>query len=119
MMAPSIVLRGGEPYLVLGSAGSARLRGAILQTVVNVVDHGLGIEEAIAAPRIHLEGEDLNVESGIGESEIAELEARGYDVVRWGPGNVFFGGVSAVLVREDGTLEAAGDPRRGGAGAVV
>ncbi len=119
MMAPSIVLRGGEPHLVLGSAGSARLRGAILQTVVNVVDHGMSVEEAIAAPRIHLEGEDLNVESGIGESEISELEARGYDVVRWGPGNVFFGGVSAVLVRDDGELEAAGDPRRGGAGAVV
>ena len=39
--------------------------------------------------------------------------------MRWGPGNVFFGGVSAVLVRDDGELEAAGDPRRGGAGVVV
>ena len=119
MMAPSLVLRGGEPHLVLGSAGSARLRGAILQTVVNVVDHGLGAEEAIAAPRIHLEGEDLNVEAGIAEAELEALEARGYNLVRWGTGNVFFGGVSAVLVREPGRLEAAGDPRRGGAGVVV
>jgi gamma-glutamyltranspeptidase / glutathione hydrolase len=119
MMAPSLVLRGGEPHLVLGSAGSARLRGAILQTVVNVVDHGLGAEEAIAAPRIHLEGEDLNVEAGIAQAELEALEASGYNLVRWGAGNVFFGGVSAVLVREPGRLEAAGDPRRGGAGVVV
>jgi gamma-glutamyltranspeptidase/glutathione hydrolase len=40
MMAPSIVLRRGKPRLVVGSAGSVRLRGAILQAVVNVVDHG-------------------------------------------------------------------------------
>jgi gamma-glutamyltranspeptidase/glutathione hydrolase len=119
MMAPSIVLRGGEPRLVLGSAGSARLRSAITQTVVNVVDHGLGAAEAIAAPRIHLEGEELNAEHGFAEEALAGLEARGYKVVRWGAGNVFFGGVSAVLVRESGELEAAGDPRRGGAGVVV
>jgi gamma-glutamyltranspeptidase/glutathione hydrolase len=119
MMAPSLVLRDGEPHLVLGSAGSARLRGAILQTVVNVVDHGLGADEAIAAPRIHLEGDHLNVEAGSAEDQLEALEARGYDLVRWAAGNVFFGGVSAVLVREHGRLEAAGDPRRGGAGVVV
>ena len=119
MMAPSLVLRGDEPRLVIGSAGSARLRSAILQTVVNVIDHGQDVREAIAAPRVHLEDGLLNVEEGIDPAELDGLERRGYDVARWAPGNVFFGGVSAVTVAETGELAAAGDPRRGGAGAVV
>jgi gamma-glutamyltranspeptidase/glutathione hydrolase len=119
MMAPSLVLRGDEPHLVVGSAGSARLRSAILQTIVNVIDHGLEVREALAAPRVHLEEHLLNVEEGIDPAELAEVERRGYDVARWAPGNVFFGGVSAVTVGADGELAAAGDPRRGGAGAVV
>jgi gamma-glutamyltranspeptidase/glutathione hydrolase len=119
MMAPSLVLRGDEPRLVVGSAGSARLRSAIMQTIVNVIDHGQDVREALAAPRVHLEEHLLNVEEGIDPAELDELERRGYDVARWAPGNVFFGGVSAVTVSDDGQLAAAGDPRRGGAGAVV
>jgi gamma-glutamyltranspeptidase/glutathione hydrolase len=119
MMAPSLVLRGGEPRLVVGSAGSARLRSAIMQTIVNVIDHGQAVAEAIAAPRVHLEDDLLNVEEGIDAKALAELEQRGYDVARWAPGNAFFGGASAVTVGEDGEFAAAGDPRRGGAGVVV
>ena len=55
MMAPSLVLREGRPRLVVGSAGSARLRGAILQVVANVVGKGMGVEEAVEAPRLHAE----------------------------------------------------------------
>lgn len=116
MMAPSVVLRGGRPRLVLGSAGSARLRGAILQVTVNVVARGLGVEEAVEAPRLH-------VEDGVAHCEdpaVADLlERAGYPVVRFRRRNLFFGGVSAVEVRADGSLAAAGDPRRGGAGVVV
>ncbi len=119
MMAPSIVLEEGRPRLVVGSAGSIRLRAAILQFVVNVLDHGLTVQEAIEAPRVHLEGEALQIEGGI-EPEVAdELESAGYDVVRWSGRNLYFGGASAVGLGADGELEAAGDPRRGGAGAVV
>jgi gamma-glutamyltranspeptidase / glutathione hydrolase len=119
MMAPSLVLADGRPRLVVGSAGSIRLRGAILQIVVNVVAHGLGVEEAIGAPRVHLEGERLNVEGGIEPAVADALAARGYDVVRWNELNLYFGGASAVALDADGTLSAAGDPRRGGAGVVV
>jgi gamma-glutamyltranspeptidase/glutathione hydrolase len=119
MMAPSLVLRGDEPRLVVGSAGSARLRSAIMQTIVNVIDHGQGVSEALAAPRVHLEDDLLNVEQGIDLAELDKLERRGYDVARWAPGNAFFGGVSAVTIGENGELAAAGDPRRGGAGALV
>jgi len=119
MMAPSIVLAGGRPRLVVGSAGSIRLRAAILQIVVNVVAHGLPVEEAIAEPRVHLEGELLNLEGGIDPAVADELEERGYEVVRWNDLNLYFGGASAVAVDSEGKLEAAGDPRRGGAGVVV
>jgi gamma-glutamyltranspeptidase / glutathione hydrolase len=119
MMAPSIVLADGRPRLVVGSAGSIRLRAAILQIVVNVIEHRLPVGEAISAPRVHLEGDRLNIEGGIDPSVVDALEARGYDVVRWNDLNLYFGGASAVALEEDGRLEAAGDPRRGGAGVVV
>lgn len=121
MMAPSVLLRDGRPRLVIGSAGSERLRGAIVQTVVNVVDHGLRLEEAIERPRIHLDGTELHCEGGIDPAEAGRLARRGFRLVRW-PGterNLYFGGVSAVGVLGDGGLEAAGDPRRGGHGVVV
>jgi gamma-glutamyltranspeptidase / glutathione hydrolase len=118
-MAPSLVLRDGRPRLVVGSAGSLRLRGAILQIVVNVVGHGLGVEEAIARPRVHLDGDQLHCEGGNDPSEIERLAAWGYDLIRWQSRNLFFGGASGVEFRPDGTLAAAGDPRRGGHGIVV
>ena len=116
MMAPSLVLEEGRPRLVLGSAGSIRLRGAILQVVANVAGHGLPVAEAIAAPRVHLEGDEVHVEGGGPADGLADL---GHDVVRWGGLNLYFGGVSAVEARADGSLAAAGDPRRGGHGIVV
>jgi gamma-glutamyltranspeptidase/glutathione hydrolase len=119
MMAPSIVLADGRPRIVVGSAGSIRLRAAILQIVVNVVAHGMSVQEAISFPRVHLEGEVLQLEGGIEASVAAGLERRGHKVARWQARNLYFGGASAVALRDDGTLEAAGDPRRGGGGLVV
>jgi gamma-glutamyltranspeptidase/glutathione hydrolase len=116
LMTPSLLLDQGRPRLVIGSAGSSRLHGAILQVVANVVARGLDVREAVEARRIH-------VEKGVAHCEDAaaadELEAAGYPVVRWRARNLFFGGVSAVEIREDGSLAAAGDPRRGGAAVVV
>ena len=111
MMAPSLVLHDGRPRLVVGSAGSERLRGAILQVVANVIGKGMGVERAVDAPRVHLDGDVVHAEPGVEVDRDA--------VVRWRDRNLYFGGVSAVELREDGTVAAAGDPRRGGAGMVV
>jgi gamma-glutamyltranspeptidase / glutathione hydrolase len=119
MMAPSLVLFDGRPRLVVGSAGSLRLHGAILQAVVNVIRHRLPVEDAIARPRVHAEGEVVHCEGGADPAELDRLGLRGYELVRWHLRNLFFGGVSAVEMLPDGTLAAAGDPRRGGAGIVV
>ena len=119
MMAPAIVTRAAPPRLVVGSAGSARLRGAILQIVVNAIGHDLPVDEAITAPRVHLDEAHVHCEGGSDPAELDELERRGYDVVRWRRRNLYFGGAAAVEVRPDGTVAAAGDPRRGGHGIVV
>jgi gamma-glutamyltranspeptidase/glutathione hydrolase len=121
MMAPSIVFASGRPRLVLGSAGSVRLRGAIMQTVVNVIGHGLPVEESVTRARVHLDEPIVQCEGGedVDRAALDGLERLGYELVRWRDRNLFFGGVSAVEVRGDGALAAAGDPRRGGHGMVV
>jgi gamma-glutamyltranspeptidase/glutathione hydrolase len=118
-MSPSIVLGDVRPRLVVGSAGSLRLRGAVMQIVVNVVQHDLAVEEAIERPRVHLEGDALHCEGGHDPRELDRLERMGWNVVRWRQQNLYFGGAAAVTLDEDGRLAAAGDPRRGGAGVVV
>jgi gamma-glutamyltranspeptidase/glutathione hydrolase len=109
MMAPSIVMRDGAVELVVGSAGSNRIRSAILQTIVAVVDHGLGAAGAVQAPRVHFEDGVVFAEPGV---ELEELDPT-IPTVRFGALNLFFGGAQAAL-RRDGVLSGAGDPRRGG-----
>jgi gamma-glutamyltranspeptidase/glutathione hydrolase len=118
-MAPSLVLRDGMPRLVVGSAGSLRLRGAIFQIVVNAVAHGLGIGDAIERPRVYLEATHVHAEGGNDPAELDRLASWGYELVRWRGLNLFFGGAAGVEMLPDGSLAAAGDPRRGGAGVVV
>ena len=120
MMTPTLVLdEEGVPRLVAGSAGSVRLAGAILQVVEGVVGQGLAVADAIARPRLHVDGETAHVEGGWIDDVPAVLEEEGFDVRSWSDRNLFFGGVAAVERRPDGALGAAGDPRRGGYGITV
>jgi len=118
MLTPTLILRDGRARLVLGSAGSVRLAGAIAQVAWQVVGRSSSVGEAIDAPRLHVEGDTLHVEGGRPEETIAGLE-ESWDVVRWAGRNLYFGGVQAVELDPTGALAAAGDPRRGGAGVVV
>jgi gamma-glutamyltranspeptidase/glutathione hydrolase len=113
MMSPTVVLRGGTPELVLGSGGSNRIRSAILQTVVNVVDRGMDVRRAVCAPRAHFEDGIVYVEPGL---DVAALEAAGRTLARFRDLNLFFGGVNAATADP---LAGVGDPRRGGAAAGV
>jgi gamma-glutamyltranspeptidase / glutathione hydrolase len=117
MLAPTLVLERGRPRLVLGSAGSVRLAGAIAQVAWRVLSLGASVEEAIRAPRMHVDGSTLHVEGGRA-TEVDGLDAS-WEIVRWAGLNLFFGGVQAVELGRDSTLAAAGDPRRGGAGVIV
>jgi gamma-glutamyltranspeptidase/glutathione hydrolase len=104
------VMRDGEVELVLGSAGSNRIRSALLQTIVGAVDRGLGAKAAVEAPRVHFEAGVLYCEPGIDSTDAGSVHE---SIVRFGDRNLFFGGVQAVQRRE-GRTSGAGDPRRGG-----
>jgi len=120
MMAPTLVLREGRPEIAIGSAGSNRIRSAILQTVIGVVDHGLPAQEAVSAPRIHVEDRQVDAEPGADEAALERLEDAGWTVRRWSEKNLFFGGAQAVARHPDtGRLTGGGDPRRGGVATVV
>jgi gamma-glutamyltranspeptidase/glutathione hydrolase len=120
MMAPTVVLREGLPEVALGSAGSNRIRSAILQTVLRVVDDGLGAQDAVDAPRVHYEGDAVEAEPGVDAAALDGLERDGWTVQRWRERNLYFGGVQAVARDpESGALSGGGDPRRGGAAIVV
>ena len=116
MMAPTLLLDGGEVLAGLGSAGSNRIRSAVLQTTVNLLARGMGPQQAIDAARIHLEAGLLQAEPGIDPAVLDRIEAGGRKVVRWTERNLFFGGVQ-VVTRDpaSGALDGGGDPRRGGA----
>ena len=90
-----------------------------MQIVVNVLRHGMQVEEAISAPRVHVDEPHVHCEGGHEPAELDRLAERGYDVVRWRRRNLFFGGTNAVEVLPDGSLAAAGDERRGGSGLVI
>ena len=122
MMAPTAVLPAGPAATgveaILGSAGSSRIRSALLGTVVGLVDHGLGPVDAVEAPRVHLEDGVVYAEPGL-RGATGDWAA-GRTVVEFRERNLFFGGVQ--LVRRDpatGALAAAADPRRGGATATA
>jgi gamma-glutamyltranspeptidase / glutathione hydrolase len=120
MMAPTMVLRDGEIELGLGSAGSNRIRSAILQTIVRAVEQGMAAEDAVRAPRLHYEQGIVQAEPGIEEGALVRLEARDLPVLRWPAINLFFGGVQAVArERVTGRLSGGGDPRRGGSVATA
>jgi gamma-glutamyltranspeptidase / glutathione hydrolase len=120
MMAPTVVLRDGAPEIAIGSAGSNRIRSAILQTVLGIVDHGLPAQEAVSAPRLHVEGGQVDAEPDVDPAALDRLEEADFTVRRWSELNLFFGGVQAVARNPDtGRLTGGGDPRRGGVATVV
>jgi gamma-glutamyltranspeptidase/glutathione hydrolase len=112
MMSPTMVLGQAGPELVLGSGGSNRIRSAIIQAIVNVVDHGMDVAAAVRAPRLHFEDGVVYAEPGVDVDELGRGEAA---LARFRELNLFFGGVHAVA-RDPATggLSGGGDPRRGG-----
>ncbi len=124
MMAPSLAIgMEGETEGVLtalGSGGSNRLRTAILQVLVNVLDFGQTLEQAVTAPRIHFERDLFSVEPGYDPALIDALAGNFPETQRWQELNLFFGGVHAVSFNPgNGQFQAAGDPRRGGVTEIV
>jgi gamma-glutamyltranspeptidase/glutathione hydrolase len=114
-MSPTIVLKDGKPVLVTGTPGGSRIISAVLQVVVNVLDHGMDVAQAVAAPRLHHQWlpDEVRVERGFAEDTLAELRAKGHRVIE--P----LGQTSAnsIAVTPNGLLGAP-DPRTRGAEAA-
>jgi gamma-glutamyltranspeptidase/glutathione hydrolase len=120
MMAPTLARRTGadQHLLALGSAGSARLRSAIVQTLVNVLDLSLPAQEAVDRPRVHVDGDTVHLEGGTPARVAHYLEEKGERVNVWPILDLYFGGVQiASRCRREGevTFDGGADPRRGGA----
>jgi len=113
MMAPTVVLADDvSAELAIGSAGSNRIRSAILQVIVNLIDHRSPVQAAVNAPRLHSEGGTLFCEPGV---DLAGVDVGSRELVEFRDANLFFGGTQAVTRDlESGRCEGGGDPRRGG-----
>ena len=120
MMAPTIILQPNGTVVALGTGGSNRIRTAILQVAVNLLDYRLSLADAVEAPRLHLERDGtLSFEPGLPDSVQSAFRALVERAHAWPERNLFFGGVHAARRFADGGVEGAGDPRRGGVAIVV
>jgi len=109
MMAPTIILKDGKVETVLGSGGSKRIRDAIFQVLINIIDFNYPLEKAVETSRIHFEDDILHTEPEI-PVEIIDKLKKHYKVNRWNKKDMYFGGVHCVNNKLDGW----GDSRRGG-----
>ena len=110
-MTPTIVSEGGAVRYVLGSPGGGRIPTSVLQVLVNLVDHRMGVSEAVRAPRIHHQGGGIEGERFALSADVrSALEAMGHRV----EDREWFCSVQAIEVRPDGTRLGYSDPRRGG-----
>jgi gamma-glutamyltranspeptidase/glutathione hydrolase len=120
MMAPTIILQQDGTVTALGTGGSNRIRTAILQVAVNLLDHGMHLDAAVEAPRLHVERDGtVSFEPGLAEAEWSALLALAPEAQEWPEANLFFGGVHTARRHANGGMEGAGDPRRRGHAIVV
>jgi gamma-glutamyltranspeptidase/glutathione hydrolase len=120
MMAPTIILEPDGTVTALGTGGSNRIRTAILQVAVALLDHGMSLEAAVEAPRLHVEKcGTVSFEPGLPEQAATAFLALGARATAWPEPNLFCGGVHAARRHGNGGVEGAGDPRRQGAALIV
>jgi gamma-glutamyltranspeptidase/glutathione hydrolase len=120
MMAPTLILESDGAVTALGTGGSNRIRTAILQVAINLLDRDMSLEAAVEAPRLHVERDGkTSFEPGLSEREERAILGLGENVHAWPGRNLFFGGVHAVRRHPKGGVEGAGDPRRQGVALIV
>jgi gamma-glutamyltranspeptidase/glutathione hydrolase len=113
-MTPTIVTLDGDLVMLTGSPGGSTIINTVLEVVINVLDHGMGAEKAVASPRFHHQWlpDNVRYETGAFSDEVAnELKAMGHKGLS---GSGFGIGDANTIVRKDGMLEAVSDPRNVG-----
>ncbi|MGO4766202.1 gamma-glutamyltransferase [Cupriavidus sp. 2KB_3] len=109
---PTIVFRDGKPEIVLGAPGGTQIAMGVLQAILNVVDRGMTMQEAVSAPRFSSTSNAIDICNRVPRAVARQLEQRGYEVIR-NPYNYTIGWVHAVRLN-DGHLEGGADPGRDG-----
>ncbi|MBB2202778.1 gamma-glutamyltransferase [Gluconacetobacter tumulisoli] len=102
-MAPMIVRKDTKPVFALGMPGGLRIFPSVFQSIVNLIDHGMTLQDAVEAPRLWTQGQELEIEPAY-EPARAGLEAAGYDVR---PKPHIGGGMNAISFSPDGMMEGA------------
>ncbi len=117
MMAPTLLRQADGSWAAMGTGGANRIRSAVLQGVIHLVDRGVDPAEAVEHGRIHHEGGVCRVElaGGLDEALAVELEEALGTVIRYSDRHMYFGGLHLARLRPDGSFDGAGDPRRAGA----
>jgi len=114
MMTPTMVMDDGRPSIVMGSGGSNRIRNAILQVIINLIDHNMDIYDAVNSSRVHWDKKLFQVEGGIERGLLESLQSAKVTLNCWQDKSMYFGGVHTVVANREGKLSGAGDLRRGG-----
>ena len=116
-MSPTLVVKDGQPVMALGAPGATRIISGVMQVITKVIDHGMDVQDAIDAVRMHDDFGTLILERRVGEDVIDALRSMGHEV---NASEVWFTFpcVQAVARLDDGTLRGAADPRRDGKAAA-
>lgn len=108
-MTPTIVLKNGKPFMVVGTPGGTTIITSVLQSIINVVDYGMNAKDAVNKPKFHHQWlpDEVSVEKDFPEAVSKQLEAMGYKIDRINA----IGRTEMILVKPNGKLEAVGDKR--------
>lgn len=124
-MSPTIITKDGQPFMALGTPGGVRIFPAIAQAIINVIDHGMTLQQAVEAPRVWTQGQEVEVEEAVPASARRRLSDRGHTLlevtaVAGGMNGVMFEGETGLMTgaacwRADGSPAAlSGGPARPG-----
>jgi gamma-glutamyltranspeptidase / glutathione hydrolase len=117
-IAPTILLKNDKPFAALGTPGAARIISTMVILISNLIDHKMGIQEAIEAPRFYTRDTEksLSVESRLPPATIDALTKLGYVIQTMGAYDLFFGGAQGIVIdARSGKKIGGADPRRDGA----
>jgi gamma-glutamyltranspeptidase/glutathione hydrolase len=115
-MAPSLSLSGTSPVLALGTPGSYGILQTQVQAMVQYVDYGLGLQDAVEAPRARLwDGRTVQPEARVDKAVLEALSQRGHKIEPAGAWTMRVGGMQAIAIDPaSGLMTGAADPRRDG-----
>ena len=108
-MSPTIVLKGGKPFMVVGTPGGTTIPTSVFQSIVNVIDFGMNADDAVNKPKFHHQWQPdiILVEKGFSTQVLDKLKSIGYKIV--GPEQI--GRTEMILIKGNGKIEAAADGR--------